>query len=285
MSNNYKYTKKGYNYRNLLDDKFDFKKAYFYQDIDNQEWKIISDAIDEYFNDGTGNKEILKKLDKVPDLEKGEENIERVKAYIRKQEDQHASHKNILTLSRNAHDFIIENYYSYNPCVFECHFFPNPNNEVKVANMLRTVKKKIDIAIFSLSNDVLYEAIKEVWEAGCEVRVIADDECCKNFGSDIYRLAAIGIPVKTDDSVKFHMHHKFAIIDEAVVVTGSFNWTSQAVKNNQENILFFENKGLAKQYTDEYNRLWNEFTTKITADDAKKLIAEQKNRKFNNKDD
>lgn len=277
---NYKYTKKGNNYRSYLDDKFDFKKAYFYQDIDDKEWKIINDSVEEYFKDGTGNVEILKKLEKVPDLEKGEENIIRLKNHIKKFEDQYSSHQNILNLSRNAHDYIQNNYYSYNPCIFECYFFPNPKNEVKVANMLRTVKTKIDIAIFSLSNDTLYEAIKEVWNEGCKVRVIADDECCKNFGSDIYKLAALGIPVKTDNSEKFHMHHKFAIIDESVVVTGSFNWTSQAVNNNQENILFYENKGLAKQYTDEYNKLWDSFVVEITPEKAKKLIAEQKDSRY-----
>jgi hypothetical protein len=273
----YQYTKKGYTYRSLLDDKFDFKKSYFYQDLDTKEIAIIEGVIEEYFKDGTGNATILKGLDKVPDLQRGEENIKTVRDIIDKHEAQHKDHKNILTLSKVAHNYILDNYYSYNPTVFECHFFPNPSNEVKIANMLRTVKKKMDIAIFSLSNDTLYEAIKEVWEAGCEVRVIADDECCKNFGSDIYKLAALGIPVKTDDSEKFHMHHKFAVIDESLVVTGSFNWTSQAVSSNQENILFLENKGLAKQYTDEYNHLWDTFQSKITKEDAIKLIAEQKN--------
>jgi cardiolipin hydrolase len=59
------------------------------------------------------------------------------------------------------------------------------------------------------------------------------------------------------------MHHKFAILDKSLVVTGSFNWTYQAVKFNQENIIFYENKELAKKYSDAYESLWNEFTTVI----------------------
>ena len=181
-----------------------------------------------------------------------------------------------MKLSRTLNDYILNEYFQYNPTVFECHFFPNEKNLVKVANMLRTCNRSLDIAIFSLSNNTLYEAVKEVWNAGCKVRVIADDECCNNYGSDIYRLAALGIPVKTDNSEKFHMHHKMAIIDSSVVVTGSFNWTDQAVKHNQENILFIENKGLAKQYEDEYNHLWNTFTVEITPEKAKKLMEEHK---------
>lgn len=62
------------------------------------------------------------------------------------------------------------------------------------------------------------------------------------------------------------MHHKFCVIDESVVITGSFNWTSQAVQFNQENIIFYENKDLAAKYVAEFNKLWAQFETSITYD-------------------
>jgi cardiolipin hydrolase len=68
------------------------------------------------------------------------------------------------------------------------------------------------------------------------------------------------------------MHHKFAIIDESVIVTGSFNWTTQAVKNNQENILFYENKELASRYIEEYNKLWESFGKTLSKEEAIKNI-------------
>jgi phosphatidylserine/phosphatidylglycerophosphate/cardiolipin synthase-like enzyme len=114
-----------------------------------------------------------------------------------------------------------------------------------------------------LTNEKIFAAIEEVFNRGVKVRIITDDECCKMVGSEIARCAAIGIPTKTDDNARANMHHKFAIIDNSLVITGSFNWTNQAVKMNQENIIFYENKELATKYTDEYNRLWNEFTTVV----------------------
>ena len=29
------------------------------------------------------------------------------------------------------------------------------------------------------------------------------------------------------------MHHKFAIVDRKVLITGSLNWTTQAIQNNR----------------------------------------------------
>ena len=164
---------------------------------------------------------------------------------------------------KSLNDFIKDTYYQYKPTLLEAYFFPNESNEVYVCNMLRTCRKSLDIAIFTLTNDKISAAITEAFERGVKIRIIADDECCKMMGSDVTRLAALGIPVKTDDEVRYHMHHKMAIIDDSVLVTGSFNWTTQAVKNNQENIIFMENPDVCKKYKEEYNRLWNEFTTEI----------------------
>ena len=72
------------------------------------------------------------------------------------------------------------------------------------------------------------------------------------------------------------MHNKYAIIDESVIVTGSFNWTTQAINNNQENLIFYEDKELASQYLKEFNKLWNEFSTVIDKETAVKQIEIEK---------
>ena len=140
--------------------------------------------------------------------------------------------------------------------------------------MLRTCKKTLDIAIFSLTLDSITEAILEAFQRGIKVRVIADDECAKNKGSNIKLIASVGVPCKTDNAV-YHMHHKFAVIDSSVVIMGSFNWTGQAVKYNQENIFFYEDKNIANQYATEFERLWNSFTTVIDQKEAQKAVEEE----------
>ena len=45
----------------------------------------------------------------------------------------------------------------------------------------------------------------------------------KNAGSDVLELRQCGIPARHDANTA-HMHHKFAIVDNALLINGSFNW-------------------------------------------------------------
>jgi len=55
------------------------------------------------------------------------------------------------------------------------------------------------------------------------------------------------------------MHHKFAVFDNSYVLTGSFNWTRAATKENRENIVITNHSGLVVQFKNEFDKLWNEF--------------------------
>jgi cardiolipin hydrolase len=65
------------------------------------------------------------------------------------------------------------------------------------------------------------------------------------------------------------MHHKFVIVDKKVLITGSFNWTVQAVKSNNENVLMIQNEQLVKEYVKEFDELWKGFKEEITPEEAK----------------
>ena len=56
------------------------------------------------------------------------------------------------------------------------------------------------------------------------------------------------------------MHDKFVVVDDDIVMTGSFNWTVQAAKNNQENVLITDRPFFVFEYKEEFKRLWAEFS-------------------------
>ena len=133
--------------------------------------------------------------------------------------------------------------------------------------------------MFTINNVKIASEIKNIFSRGVKLRILSDSECIKMPSSNVYSLAATGISVKIDDSVRYHMHHKFCVIDKSVVITGSFNWTDQAVNHNQENLLFIENKELALKYSNEFEKLWNDFEIVVTKEKAEMKIKEDEEKK------
>ena len=54
------------------------------------------------------------------------------------------------------------------------------------------------------------------------------------------------------------MHHKFAILDNQSVMTGSYNWTMESEEENYENLLVARDATLVQQFQGEFEALWNE---------------------------
>ena len=247
-----------------FDTTFNLDNEYFYKELDSKEWDEITSFLQEYISQNKTSEDELKSFFNLhPSIRKG--NAEKLITKINSLNIQNFSTYQAL------YKFALGEYFQPKPVICECHFFPNASNEEKVVSMLRTCKKTLDIAIFSLTLDSIAEAILEAYQRGIKVRMIADDECAKNKGSNVKLIASVGVPCKTDNAI-YHMHHKFAVLDGSVVIMGSFNWTGQAVKYNQENILFYEDKNIASQYAQEFERLWNSFTTVIDQKEAAQAV-------------
>ena len=243
---------------------FNLDNEYFYKELDSKEWDEITSFLQEYISQNKTSEDELKSFFNLhPSIRKG--NAEKLIKKINSLNIQNFSTYQAL------YKFALGEYFQPKPVICECHFFPNASNEEKVVSMLRTCKKTLDIAIFSLTLDSIAEAILEAYQRGIKVRMIADDECAKNKGSNVKLIASVGVPCKTDNAI-YHMHHKFAVLDGSVVIMGSFNWTGQAVKYNQENIFFYEDKNIASQYAQEFERLWNSFTTVIDQKEAAQAV-------------
>jgi len=120
-------------------------------------------------------------------------------------------------------------------------------------------KTSLEVCVFTISNDTIAKALEKLHAKGVKVRIISDDESAKNKGSDIFTMAAKGIPTRTDTNPNAHMHNKYVIIDNKILITGSFNWTWQAVSANQENLLIVEKEDLVRRYKDSFEKLWTQF--------------------------
>lgn len=136
-------------------------------------------------------------------------------------------------------------------------FSPGTDIIESISDLLGQANKSLDLCVFTITDDRLATDLLDCLERGIKVRIITDDEKMYDNGSAIQDLKNAGIPVKIDHS-RYHMHHKFGIIDSRIIFTGSFNWTYSASSHNQENMLVTTNFEIVKQYVDQYELLWNE---------------------------
>lgn len=135
-------------------------------------------------------------------------------------------------------------------------FLAGRNCPGRIASLLNAAAKKVDICVFTITDDRISSAILAAQRRQVAIRLITDDEKIADPGSDIQRLQEAGIPVRVDRSI-YHMHHKFAIFDDKRLLTGSYNWTRGAAENNMENFLVTTEGKLVARYAGVFEGIWN----------------------------
>ena len=154
-------------------------------------------------------------------------------------------------------------------------FFPSLESKARMVRLLRSAQISCDVCVFTITDDEICDALLGSHRRGVRCRVISDDEqAVTQKGSVVFRLAEAGIPTVVDDEllrprapsrrslhrVERNMHHKFAVIDSAIVLTGSFNWTRAAAAKNVENLLVTSAPEAVAAYAAEFEKLWSSFS-------------------------
>ena len=134
-------------------------------------------------------------------------------------------------------------------------FSPGPGPRQAIQELLATTRSQVDICVFTITDDRIARTIRETHQRGVKVRIIADDDKTLDLGSDVNALRQAGVPVRLDSS-PYHMHHKFAVSDGSVLLTGSYNWTRGAADENEENLLILGEPSLVRTYAQEFEELW-----------------------------
>ncbi len=137
-------------------------------------------------------------------------------------------------------------------------FSPGDDCRRKIIDLCHQAKRSIDVCVFTISDDTLSEAIFKAHQRGIKVRIITDNDKANDLGSDVDELSAKGVPVRMDRTAN-HMHHKFAVFDESILLNGSFNWTRSATRYNQENVLVSGEVKVVDQFQSKFESLWKEF--------------------------
>ena len=175
-------------------------------------------------------------------------------------------------------------------------FSPHPRRDSNhglnlLEEQLKAAKESIDMALFVLSAQQLTNVLREQIKRGIEIRLVADPGFASRPFSEVLDLLGVSLPDHTckveagnqplDQTLKGvgtprlargdKLHHKFAVIDNKTVVTGSFNWSPSAAHTNDETLLVIHSPQLAKHFTREMDRLWGSAELGITPRIQRKL--------------
>ncbi|XP_077130421.1 mitochondrial cardiolipin hydrolase [Ranitomeya variabilis] len=119
-------------------------------------------------------------------------------------------------------------------------------------------RRSLELCIFTFSSHPLARTVLLLHGRGVRVRVITDSDYMAAAGSQIGELRKAGVVVRHSQSSGY-MHHKFAVVDRSIVITGSMNWTQQAIQTNRENVLITDDGACVSAYLEEFERLWEEY--------------------------
>ncbi|MBI1889726.1 MAG: nuclease [Burkholderiales bacterium] len=137
----------------------------------------------------------------------------------------------------------------------EAYFSPGDDCLRAIQHRLRAARQCIDVCVFTLSDDRITEEILAAHRRGVQVRVITDNDKEFDAGSDVETLRRTGIAVAVDRT-SAHMHHKFAIFDNAWLINGSYNWTRSACESNEENLVVTNDSALVRAFAEQFASLW-----------------------------
>ena len=160
-----------------------------------------------------------------------------------------------------------------------------------IEDQLGSAKKTIDLALFVFSAQQLTNKLAKQISAGVQLRLLADPGFASRSFSEVLDLLGLALPdrfckleagnqplakpLKGIGSPRLargdKLHHKFAVIDNRKVITGSFNWSPSAAHTNDETLLVIESAQVAAHFTREMDRMWRGAELGITARLRRKL--------------
>lgn len=133
-------------------------------------------------------------------------------------------------------------------CIWEVYFSPPGGGTAAIVKALDSAKKTVLVQAYSFTSAPIAKALMSARKRGVDVRIILDNSQATQRYSSARFFLNVGVPAKIDSSHAI-AHNKVMIIDGATVITGSFNFTKAAEKENAENLLILHDRSLAAMYT------------------------------------
>jgi len=147
-------------------------------------------------------------------------------------------------------------------------FSPEDKPTQKLIEFIDSAKKSIHAAVYFLTDKNIATALINAKKRGVDVQIVSDTISADSSYGKINLLAQNNVsihifntsaqsnkPFMQDQRFSYQpiMHHKFALFDDAILWTGSFNWTNAANDKNCENVIYTDDKETCQKYKTYWN--------------------------------
>lgn len=129
----------------------------------------------------------------------------------------------------------------------EVYFCPRDDCGKILENNIKSANSSVYCAFYDLNLRNVINALA-VKSRIIDVKIVIDDS--NNKG----QIKGDGVRM---DNEKALMHNKFCVIDDSIVLTGSFNPTDNDNNYNNNNLVVIHSQILPKNYKDEFDELWS----------------------------
>ncbi|MBE0671722.1 MAG: DUF1669 domain-containing protein [Anaerolineales bacterium] len=140
----------------------------------------------------------------------------------------------------------------------DTYFSPDDSVQASFVDIVNTAQESIYFMAFSFTADPIGKAVRARAEDGVTVAGVMDTEQVNsNVGTEFDPFRQAGLDVYRDTNPG-QMHHKVMIIDESIVLFGSYNFTNSAEDRNDETLLVIYSEEIAAQFMKEFQRIYGQ---------------------------
>jgi competence ComEA-like helix-hairpin-helix protein len=164
-----------------------------------------------------------------------------------------------------------------------------------IASTLKKAESAIDLALFVFSEQKLVNVLDLEHQQGVKIKALIDPEFAfRNYSEGLDMLGvAVGEQCKYESDnhpwqdpittvgvpqlpIGDKLHHKFGIIDNDMVITGSHNWSAAANYQNDETLLIVQSSTVTAHFLKEFERLYQDAVLGIPGSVKKALNVDAK---------
>ena len=135
-------------------------------------------------------------------------------------------------------------------------FSPDDGIDDMIESLIAAANESVYMLAYSFASRDIAERLEAADNDGLDVIVVCEDsKAYTDGGGQCGPLSEAGLQVYVDGSEDALMHEKVIILDNKVVIAGSYNFTRSADKRNDEQVLVISSGDVADLFLEEFDKI------------------------------